>query len=123
MILIGLASVALAACSTPASTAVTASGSASQASVTSTTPSPPSTTPRTTSGSPSAKPATATPKATSARPKASRTPTTTTPPVVLDHRYSTCKEAKAHGLGPYYRGQDPEYYWYIDRDKDGIVCE
>jgi hypothetical protein len=41
----------------------------------------------------------------------------------LDPRYSTCTEAKAHGYGPYYRGRDPEYDWYIDRDSDGIVCE
>ncbi|MGD9957069.1 MAG: DUF1524 domain-containing protein [Candidatus Nanopelagicales bacterium] len=41
----------------------------------------------------------------------------------LDPRYGTCKEAIAHGLGPYIRGVDPEYAWYIDRDKDGKVCE
>lgn len=40
-----------------------------------------------------------------------------------DPRYSTCTEAKSHGLGPYYQGRDPEYYWYDDRDNDGIVCE
>lgn len=40
-----------------------------------------------------------------------------------DPRYGTCTEAKSHGLGPYYRGTDPEYYWYNDRDNDGIVCE
>ncbi len=41
----------------------------------------------------------------------------------LDPRFSTCKEAKAHGYGPYYEGVDPEYGWYWDRDHDGIVCE
>lgn len=41
----------------------------------------------------------------------------------LDPRFSTCTEAKAHGYGPYYQGRDPEYYWYEDRDHDGIVCE
>ncbi len=40
-----------------------------------------------------------------------------------DARYATCTAAKAAGLGPYYRGRDPEYSWYTDRDKDGIVCE
>ena len=58
-------------------------------------------------------------------------PPTTTPPVVgsvpaggtTDRRYSTCKEAKSHGLGPYYRGRDVEYDWYRDADSDGIVCE
>ena len=40
-----------------------------------------------------------------------------------DPRYATCSAAKAAGLGPYYRGRDPEYAWYTDRDKDGIACE
>lgn len=40
-----------------------------------------------------------------------------------DPRFGTCKEAIANGYGPYYYGVDPEYNWYIDRDKDGIVCE
>ncbi|MEU6407626.1 thermonuclease family protein [Microbispora sp. NPDC046933] len=40
-----------------------------------------------------------------------------------DPRYNTCEEANAHGYGPYYRGTDPEYDWYIDRDGDGKVCE
>jgi hypothetical protein len=45
------------------------------------------------------------------------------PAPLLDPRYGTCREAIANGYGPYYRGQDPEYNWYIDRDSDGIVCE
>lgn len=45
------------------------------------------------------------------------------PAVALDPDYGTCKEAKAHGAGPYYQGQDPEYGWYRDADSDGIVCE
>lgn len=40
-----------------------------------------------------------------------------------DPRFGTCKEAKSHGYGPYTRGVHPEYDWYIDRDRDGIVCE
>ncbi len=48
---------------------------------------------------------------------------TTTKPPTTDHRYATCAQAKAHGLGPYYRGVDPEYAWYRDADHDGIVCE
>ncbi len=40
-----------------------------------------------------------------------------------DPRFSTCTAAKAAGYGPYVRGRDPEYYWYTDRDNDGIVCE
>jgi hypothetical protein len=41
----------------------------------------------------------------------------------LDPRFSTCKEAKAAGYGPYRRGVDPEYQWYRDGDGDGITCE
>lgn len=41
----------------------------------------------------------------------------------LDPRFSTCAGANSHGYGPYYRGKDPEYYWYRDRDDDGIDCE
>ena len=48
-------------------------------------------------------------------------PTTTAPG--LDPRYPTCTAAKAAGYGPYYINIDPEYYWYDDRDNDGIVCE
>ena len=60
------------------------------------------------------------------------TPTTTTPtttpasgttPVGNDPRYSSCAKAKAAGYGPYLQGTDPEYSWYRDADKDGIVCE
>jgi Protein of unknown function (DUF1524)/Excalibur calcium-binding domain len=57
--------------------------------------------------------------------QATPAPTRTTSGTVggLDPRYGTCTEAKAHGLGPYYLGRDPEYSWYVDRDHDGIVCE
>ncbi|MEQ7128279.1 thermonuclease family protein [Actinopolymorpha sp. B11F2] len=41
----------------------------------------------------------------------------------VDKRYDTCAEANDAGLGPYVRGQDPEYDWYRDADSDGIVCE
>lgn len=40
-----------------------------------------------------------------------------------DPRFATCGEAMAAGYGPYRRGQDVEYDWYIDRDSDGSVCE
>jgi hypothetical protein len=40
-----------------------------------------------------------------------------------DPRFSTCREALANGYGPYVKGIDPEYDWYRDGDKDGIVCE
>jgi hypothetical protein len=40
-----------------------------------------------------------------------------------DPRFATCGEAIAAGFGPYQRGKDPEYDWYVDRDSDGTVCE
>lgn len=40
-----------------------------------------------------------------------------------DPRFRTCGEANAAGYGPYYKGRDPEYDWYQDRDGDGVVCE
>ena len=40
-----------------------------------------------------------------------------------DPRFDTCKEAIANGYGPYLKGQDAEYGWYRDGDKDGTVCE
>ena len=43
--------------------------------------------------------------------------------VDTDPRFSSCKKAKAEGFGPYQSGVDPEYGWYQDRDKDGLVCE
>lgn len=42
---------------------------------------------------------------------------------VLDPNFGTCSVAQANGAGPYYQGVDPEYAWYRDRDKDGVVCE
>lgn len=42
---------------------------------------------------------------------------------VLDPDYGTCAVARANGAGPYISGVDPEYQWYTDRDKDGMVCE
>lgn len=40
-----------------------------------------------------------------------------------DPQFDSCGEAVAAGYGPYYKGQDEEYYWYTDGDDDGIVCE
>jgi len=59
------------------------------------------------------------------KPKPSPKPQTTSKPAApkTDPRFGTCGAANAAGYGPYYRGQDPEYAWYIDRDGDGIVCE
>ncbi|MFN3865480.1 MAG: DUF1524 domain-containing protein [Demequina sp.] len=50
------------------------------------------------------------------------TPTATTAES-LDPDMGTCKAAKAAGLGPYVRGEDPEYAYYRDGDGDGEVCE
>lgn len=41
----------------------------------------------------------------------------------LDPRFGTCREAIAQGYGPYVHGRDPEYDWYQDRDRDGVLCE
>lgn len=45
------------------------------------------------------------------------------PDGVVDPNYGTCALAQANGAGPYRQGVDPEYDWYRDRDKDGVVCE
>lgn len=60
-------------------------------------------------------------------PGAGRTPTPAPAPVTggagLDPRFRTCGDANAAGFGPYVAGQDREYDWYIDRDRDGVACE
>lgn len=66
-----------------------------------------------------AAPTTAAPVTTAAPPPAP--PATAAPS--NDPRFGTCKEAKAHGYGPYVRGRDPEYSWYRDGDGDGVTCE
>ncbi|MGW0516395.1 excalibur calcium-binding domain-containing protein [Crossiella sp. NPDC003009] len=58
-----------------------------------------------------------------APPKTTPKPPPPPPAPKTDPRYRTCKEAKSHGLGPYYLGIDPEYHWYRDADHDGKVCE
>ncbi|HUR73636.1 MAG TPA: DUF1524 domain-containing protein [Sporichthya sp.] len=40
-----------------------------------------------------------------------------------DPRFPYCTDAKAAGYGPYTQGVDPEYDWYRDADRDGVVCE
>ena len=40
-----------------------------------------------------------------------------------DPRFETCAEANEAGYGPYRRGMDSEYDWYVDRDGDGLACE
>lgn len=40
-----------------------------------------------------------------------------------DPRFATCTAAIAAGYGPYEKGKNPEYWWYSDRDGDGVVCE
>ncbi len=41
----------------------------------------------------------------------------------VDPQFATCAAAIASGYGPYRKRSDIEYEWYIDRDRDGIVCE
>ncbi|MGW0483442.1 excalibur calcium-binding domain-containing protein [Nonomuraea sp. NPDC003214] len=50
-------------------------------------------------------------------------PTKPQPDTRTDPRFRTCGDANRAGYGPYYRGRDPEYAWYQDRDGDGVVCE
>lgn len=66
-----------------------------------------------------APPAPAEPEPAPAQPE----PAPADPAPATDPRFDTCKEANANGYGNYVRGQDPEYDWYKDRDKDGVVCE
>ena len=35
----------------------------------------------------------------------------------------TCKEARAHGIGPVHRRSHPAYRFRRDGDGDGVVCE
>jgi hypothetical protein len=55
----------------------------------------------------------------------SSTTTATDPPPQngTDPRFFSCAQAKAAGYGPYRRGQDPEYWWYWDTNRDGVVCD
>ncbi len=62
---------------------------------------------------------TSTPARTSSSPRPSATAKTSR----TDPQFRTCREANAAGYGPYRRGVDPEYDWYLDRDHDGLVCE
>lgn len=87
---------------------------------------PPTSTRRTTAAATSAPPATSNTTTTAKSPVPPPTTAAQPPPPpqdTPDPRFETCKKAKAAGYGPYYEGQDPEYYWYRDADGDGIVCE
>lgn len=55
-------------------------------------------------------------------PTVTPTPTPTPTPTGTAPRFSTCKDAKKAGYGPFYRGSI-EYTWYRDSDGDGVVCE
>ncbi len=123
LIAVGLAGCGPAGSDTPEAPAATTSTSASPASspAAATTSAAPPPAPPTTAAAPAApakKPAPAKPK-----PKPKPKPTTKKPAPKTDPRYGTCKEANSHGYGPYVRGVDPEYSWYRDADKDGVVCE
>ena len=61
---------------------------------------------------------TSTPKKETKKPNAQKAD----PADTLDKRYAFCNKLPS-GLGPYFKGEDPEYDWYTDRDKDGVVCE
>jgi hypothetical protein len=40
-----------------------------------------------------------------------------------DPWFANCRQARAAGYGPYRFGRDIEYFWYRDRDRDGVVCD
>lgn len=67
----------------------------------------------------------ASPQAISCASESTIQPLVPQPPVDagIDPQFGTCKEAIANGYGPYVVGVDPEYDWYRDADKDGVVCE
>jgi hypothetical protein len=59
-------------------------------------------------------------------PQVSTTPVPSVPQPsrVLDPKFSSCAEAKRNGYTrKYFKGIDPEYYYYRDGDGDGVVCE
>ena len=68
-------------------------------------------------------PAASGPTTTSTQPSSAPVPLVPQPAGGDDPRFATCKAAKARGFGPYRQGSDPEYDWYRDADRDGIVCE
>ncbi|MEQ4204856.1 excalibur calcium-binding domain-containing protein [Actinopolymorpha sp. B9G3] len=41
----------------------------------------------------------------------------------VDPWFVNCRRARESGYGPYYFGRDIEYFWYHDRDRDGLACE
>jgi Excalibur calcium-binding domain len=60
------------------------------------------------------------PPPTTSPPEPTPSPSPTEDP--LDPRFSDCDEANENGFGPYFRDEDPEYWWYPDRNGDGVVC-
>jgi hypothetical protein len=56
-------------------------------------------------------------------PPSSPSPSQSPPADTLDPWFHSCDEANENGYGPYFRGQDFEYYWYRDRNGDGVVCQ
>ena len=82
------------------------------------TPSPsPSTTP-----TPSPEPTTAEPSPEPTTAEPSPEPPAQPEPAAQQAYYSSCREAKAAGAAPLYRG-DPGYRSGLDRDGDGVACE
>ncbi len=56
-------------------------------------------------------------------PPVGRPPPVEHPRPGTDPRFHSCGQANAAGYGPYHRGTDPEYFWYRDKDGDGVVCD
>lgn len=41
----------------------------------------------------------------------------------VDPRFESCEQAMKEGFGPYMKGKDPEFDWYPDENRDGVVCD
>ncbi|MFG1611975.1 excalibur calcium-binding domain-containing protein [Nonomuraea wenchangensis] len=91
--------------------------------------SPPASQPATDPGTPTnpgtdpgASPPVTPPASSGTDPGAATSPASDTGSGGNDPRYASCKEAVAHGYGPYSKDSHAEYSWYPDKDGNGVAC-
>ncbi|MEV5556541.1 excalibur calcium-binding domain-containing protein [Nonomuraea wenchangensis] len=91
--------------------------------------SPPASQPATDPGTPTnpgtdpgASPPVTPPASSGTDPGAATSPASDTGSGGNDPRYASCKEAVAHGYGPYSKDSHAEYSWYPDTDGNGVAC-
>ncbi|MEV4546690.1 excalibur calcium-binding domain-containing protein [Nonomuraea wenchangensis] len=91
--------------------------------------SPPTSQPATDPGTPTnpgtdpgASPPVTPPASSGTDPGAATSPASDTGSGGNDPRYASCKEAVAHGYGPYSKDSHAEYSWYPDTDGNGVAC-